>query len=265
MSEPTVEEKNIIEKEEKRLKEEAEKDKLKEEEEYKKLTDIERKKYFKGTIVVIVIYAVFILAMCVAGIASPMMRELLFVYGFPFTTTFISGVILVIIILLAQIFTYKPAAMPEKYAGDNLSCPDYWILKKTPQDVLQTISDKKVRQLSKYYCSNPSVTTDIELPAISSTPSREETQLYLVKDATSTSTPTSTSTSTSTSTPTSTPTTTIDQNYHMKCNRLYPDYMASIDKKNFPLDPTKMRCKYIEKCSGATPAVPISWTNVCSK
>ena len=242
MSEPTEEENKLIEKEQKRLKEEAEKDKLKEEEEYKKLTDIERKKYFKGTIVVIVIYAVFILAMCVAGIASPMMRELLFVYGFPFTTTFVSGVILVIIILLAQIFTYKPAAMPEKYAGDNLSCPDYWILKKTPPDVLQTITDKKVRQLSKYYCANPNDTTNTGVPSVVGT-SSEEIKLGEVKaiytDAT------------------------IATDYHMKCNRLYPDYMASIDKKNFPLDPTKMRCKYIEKCSGES--VPISWTNVCSK
>jgi hypothetical protein len=241
MSEPTEEEKKIIEKEQKRLKEEAEKDKLKEEEEYKKLTDIERKKYFKGTIVVIVIYAVFILAMCVAGIASPMMRELLFVYGFPFTTTFISGVILVIIILLAQIFTYKPAAMPEKYAGDNLSCPDYWILKKTPQAVLQTITDKKVRQLSKYYCSNPNDTSETSVP--SSGTANEQIKLNEVSTL-----------YTSTS---------ISTDYHMKCNRLYPDYMASIDKKNFPLDPTKMRCKYVERCTDDS--VPVSWTNVCSK
>lgn len=243
MSEPTEEEKKIIEKELKRVKEEAEKDKLKEEEEYKKLTDIERKKYFKGTIVVIVIYAVFILAMCVAGIASPMMRELLFVYGFPFTTTFVSGVILVIIILLAQIFTYKPAAMPEKYAGDNLSCPDYWILKKTKPEFLQTITDTKVRQLSKYYCTNPNDTTNTAVPTGGTT--LEEIKLNEVNAIYTEAT--------------------IDSDYHMKCNRLYPDYMASIDKKNFPLDPTKMRCKYIEKCSGATTPVPISWTNVCSK
>jgi hypothetical protein len=235
------EEKKLIEKEEKRLKEEAEKERLKEEEEYKKQTDYERKKYFKGTIVVIVIYGLAILAISIAGIVSPMMRELLFVSGFPFTTTFISGVVLVIIFLLAQIFTYKPAEMPEKYSGDNLSCPDYWELKKTPVEELLKISDKKQRHLSKYYCQNPNDTTNTNVPTSSNTSTREYIKLIEVVNKYNNNEPS------------------IDQNYHMKCNRLYPDYMATIDKQNFPLNPTKLRCEYINQCGAVT------WTNVCSK
>lgn len=235
--------KEEIEKQRKLLKEETEKEKLREEEEYKKLTDIERKKYFKGTIVVIVLYAVTILCMCVAGIASPTIRDILFVSGFPFTTAFISGVILVIILLVVQIFNYKPSNMPEKHAGDNLSCPDYWELKKTPSHILDTITDKKIRRLAKYHCVNTNGTSSINIPSKeSATDDIAHEQLDIAKtDFNSNS---------------------IDADYHMKCNRLYPDYMASIDKKTFPLDPTKMRCKYIEACSRT---VPIAWTNVCER
>ena len=245
----SAEDKKLVEKEEKRLKEEADKDKLKEEADYKKQTDAERKKYFKGTIVVIVIYGLTILGMSVIGIVSPSMREVLFVSGFPFTVTFISGVILVILGLLVQLFAYTPAAMPEKYAGDNLSCPDFWILKKTDPNELKKITDSKVRNLSKYYCENPLVTNDIALPGpiinADATSSRELQNLRIVSDKYKNST--------------------IAENYHMKCNRLYPDYMASIDKQKFPLNPTAMRCEYISQCGIGTGTVPISWTGACPK
>jgi hypothetical protein len=243
--EPTAEDK----KEAQLLKEEAEKEKLKEEEEYKKLTDIERKKYFKGTIVVIVIYGIFILGMSIMGIVSPMMRELLFVSGFPFTVTFISGVILIIILLLVQLYTYKPAAMPEKHSGDNMSCPDYWILKKIKKEELDKIKDSKVRKLSKYYCENPedSTAVDVDIDSINSSSPRELRKLKeVVKQYNEYES-------------------SIDTNYHMKCNRLYPDYMASVDKRTFPLNPTSMRCAYIQQCNSISGNPQIAWTNVCNK
>lgn len=251
MSSLTEEEKKAIKKESDRLKAEAEKEKLKEEADYKKQTDTERKKYFKGTIVVVVIYGLIILGMSIAGIVSPAARELLFVSGFPFTVTFISGVILIIIVLLIQLFTYKPAAMPEKYSGDNMSCPDYWVLKKTKKEDLDKIKDKKVRQLSKYYCENPEVSTDNSLPdSITTTTLTTDRKLQALRKANAG---------------------TIDTNYHMKCNRLYPDYMASLDKRNFPLNPTSMRCEYLAQCAKAsvtgethTPT-NIAWTSVCPK
>lgn len=242
------EEKAAIKKEEKRLKEEAEKELLKEEEDYKKQTDVERKKYFKGTIVVIVIYGIIILGMSIGGIASPTIRDILFVAGFPFTVTFISGVILIIILLLAQLFNYKPAPMPEKYSGENMSCPDYWILKKTDKAELAKM-DKKIRHLSKYYCENPEIVNtptgnnDIDLPGtITGAPESAKRELRQLKDVSAK----------------YDNTTTIAANYHMKCNRLYPDYMAAVDKRNFPLNPTAMRCEYVKQCN-------IAWTGACPK
>jgi hypothetical protein len=239
----TEDEQKLVKKEAERLKAEADEERREEQENYIKQTDAERKRYFKGTIIVIIIYGLFILGMSIAGIVSVPLRDLLFVSGFPFTVTFISGVTLVIIILLAQLFTYKPAAMPEKYAGDNMSCPDFWVLKKTPLEQLKKIRNKKVRQLSKYYCVNPSVTTDIGLPnTITSASATSTRELRKLKEV-------------------SLKYTTIDGNYHMKCNRLYPDYMASVDKQNFPINPTAMRCAYLAACG--TTKDPISWTGAC--
>ena len=226
----------------------TEKDRLKDEEDYKKQTDTERKKYFKGTIVVIVIYGIFILGMSILGIVSPLMRELFFVSGFPFTVTFISGVILIIIVLLVQLYTYKPAAMPEKYSGDNMSCPDYWVLKKTNKDELAKIKDPKVRQLSKYYCENPEDPRGYEIVGIGSSSPPELKKLNQVVSNYNIET--------------------ISANYHMKCNRLYPDYMSSVDKRTFPLNPTSMRCAYVTQCGptgNSTNPTNIAWTNVCNK
>lgn len=241
---PTEEEK----KEAEIIKAEAEKQRLKDEEEYKKKTDIERTKYFKGTIVVIVIYGVIILGISIAGMLSSTMKELLFVSGFPFTVTFISGVILIMIVLLTQLFTYKPAPMPEKHIGDNMSCPDYWVLKKTPKEDLAKITPSRVRKLSKYYCQNPEESENIELPgSITTATSASDRKLIALKNISA-----------------KYNTTSISEDYHMKCNRLYPDYMASVDKRSFPLDPTSMRCEYVSQCNtGNNPK--IAWTNVCNK
>lgn len=241
-------EKKAIKDEVKLLKEEAEKEHLKELEDYKKQTDVERKKYFKGTIVVIVVYGIIILGMSIGGIASPTIRDLLFVAGFPFTVTFISGVVLILILLLVQLFNYKPAPMPQKYSGENMSCPDYWKLKKTPKSELAKM-DKKIRHLSKYYCEDPNVSPDIDLPVsitgANANSARELRNLKYVSNKYSSP---------------------LAANYHMKCNRLYPDYMAAVDKRNFPLNPTSMRCEYTTQCSSDIDAMldyKVAWTGVC--
>jgi hypothetical protein len=248
--EPTAEDK----KEAQLLKEEAEKQKLKDEEEYKKKTSVERTKYFKGTIVVVVIYGVIILGISIAGMLSPTMKELLFVSGFPFTVTFISGVILIIIALLVQLFTYKPAPMPEKYSGDNMSCPDYWVLKKTPKEELAKMNSK-VRKLSKYYCQNPEESIDIDLPGtITNANANSGRKLIALKNVSNRYNDSAL---------------TIAGDYHMRCNRLYPDYMAAVDKRTFPLNPTSMRCEYVQQCGIGNTAnenpTQIAWTNVCNK
>jgi hypothetical protein len=228
------------EKTEKELKTEKEKAKI--------VFDKQRINFFKGTIAIIVIYGIFILAMSFIGILSDSGRAMFFDKGFAFTVTFISGTILVIIMLVIQIFTYKQPTPPAKFSGENLACPDYWILKKTPQSELDKISDTQIRALSSYYCENPrrsNDSTDIftggNLPT---TPTLPQTELDNVVKTYNKTGPTG-----------------FGADFKMNCDRMYPDYMAYKDKDKFKDDPTKIRCQYLEQCS--TSGKNLSWTSVC--
>jgi hypothetical protein len=215
-------------------------------------------RFFKGTIVIIVIYAVVILVMSGVGLASESARSILFDDGFTFTVTFISGTILVIIALLVEIFNYKELPKTPIYAGENMSCPDFWILKKTPPNVLDKIQDKKARQLSKYYCENPSISTDIVMKIgtgtdLGSQLATDNTNAAL-KQLNAVGAVYNAGNGLNE----------IDANYHMRCNRLYPDYMAHVDKTEFAANPTKMRCEYVKTCEGSLNNTPVSWTSMCN-
>lgn len=221
--------------------------------EEKRQIDLQRRDFFKGTIAIIVIYGVFILGISLIGMFSEGGRELLFVNGFPFTVTFISGTILIIILLLIQIFTYDNTPPPAKLAGEQLSCPDYWVLKETPKDQLNKIVDPQVKQLSKYYCENPANTATLKSDiSLASVVVGEETRLTKLRDI---------SQKYNYTTPDANK---LSQQYHMQCNRLYPDYMTYMDKTNFKDDPTTIRCEYLKQCkSDSNSNNVISWTSVC--
>lgn len=224
-------------------------------EEEKRQIDLQRRDFFKGTIAILVIYGTFILAISILGIVSESARNTLFVNGFPFTVTFISGTILVIILLLIQLLNYESSPPPAKFTGENLSCPDYWILKETPQSELDKITDTQIRQLSRYYCENPndtSLTAKIVLPEASPTEDLSLSKLRDISDKYN-----------FTTDPASQQLTTA---YYMKCNHMYPEYMAYMDKTNFKDNPTAIRCEYLRQCKsdvqGQNKRV-IPWTSVC--
>lgn len=214
-------------------------------------------RFFKGTIIIVVIYAFVILAMSGIGLASASARSILFDDGFTFTVTFISGTILVILALLIEIFNYKEPPKTPVYAGENMSCPDFWILKKTPSDVLDKIQDKKARLLSKYYCQNPATLTETPMKIITgvnlgnSLSANTDKVLKQLNDVGAVYNSGSGENS-------------IATTYHMRCNRLYPDYMAHIDKTEFPDYPTKMRCEYVKTCASSLNNTPVPWTSICN-
>lgn len=220
----------------------------------KKLSDEEKRKFdkervgfFKGTIAVMVIYAAIILLMSIIGFISERGRNILFINGFMFSVTFMAGVILIVMLLMIQVLTYK---LPEKvtFAGENIVCPDYWILKRTPDAELSKITNDTVRNLSKFYCERPDATLiqDVVLPAAAA---NEDSKVTKLRESVS-------------------QYNALSQSYHMQCNRVYPDYLAYVDKKNFPEKPTSVRCDYVDKCaSSATQGTgkdrKIVWSNVC--
>jgi hypothetical protein len=214
--------------------------------EEKRQYDLKRSGFFKGTIAVMVAYGVFILGISLVGIFSAKGRELLFVNGFSFTVTFIAGTILVILLLLVQLLTYK-ITPKTYYPGENMTCPDYWVLKKVPS-TSPAPSDKIAASFSRYYCENPDdavlntdMTTPTGSPGSAAAILRSAANVYKGNR--------------------------IAQNYHMQCNRLYPDYLAYLDKKNFSENPTTLRCQYLKTCKNDQdpPANKrdIVWSGVC--
>lgn len=187
---------------------------------------------FKSTIAVMIIYGAFILIFALIGFVSPIGRDLIFENGFAFSITFIIGTIVVIILLLIQVFSYS-SDKETIFSGEEMVCPDYWELKKTPKEVLDKITDVQAKRLSTYYCENPS---DKESINITLTNDNEASlRLKNIKQIYD-----------------------VDTNYSMNCKRLYPDYLSYVDKEYFPSEPTTMRCEYLKKCPNN-----ISWSSVC--
>lgn len=236
----------------------------------------ERIKLFKGTIVTVVVYGVLILLMSVGGILSDRGRQIIFEDGFAFTVTFISGTIIIILMLLIELFNYKAPEKPKPFAGENMSCPDFWELKKTPSDVLKTLGDtnSQLKELSRYYCQAPGlVGMGTTVMTISYNGAADGTRVGI-----------GTTTSLDPALVETSPiyqlndigkkynTVGIGTTYHINCNRIYPDYMSFIDRKEFPDSPTTLRCEYIKQCKSTTGigstgvqgnATTIPWTSVC--
>lgn len=207
---------------------------------------------FKRTIAIIVMYATFILLMSMAGFISSAAREILFVRNLTFTVTFITGTVITIAIILIQLFVVKPASTVVKpvvrYSGEGMECPDFWVLKETPAAELDAIQDLQLKEMSRYYCENPRVHLPeggtVDFPEDTTPPSSDEKdkELYdmVAKYKNSG----------------------ISSDYHMQCNRMYPDYMSFIDRTKFESNPTALRCNYLKKCTLSS-GNHLPWTGIC--
>jgi ABC-type transport system involved in multi-copper enzyme maturation permease subunit len=225
------------------------------------MDSVNRSKSFKGTIAIIVIYAFVILSMSIAGIFSQTAKAILFEKWLLFTVTFISGTVFVIICLIIQLLYFKrtnnTTLQPvQKYAGENLSCPDFWILKQTPESELNKIQDSKTRTLAKFYCENPATTETKQVDLLSPSAAPPEVNVFGPNDNVTTDT-VNAALSTAINN-----TNMLSSNYHMTCSRMYPDYLAYVDKSQFTESPTTIRCKYIQQCNNNV-GNNIPWTNVC--
>jgi hypothetical protein len=118
------------------------------------INSIHQENMFKGTITVCIVYAVFAFILIVAAYFSDNIRELLFDKFLPFTLIYIVGTIIIIMIFLYFILSFKPKKIDRKKVDENVSCPDYWKL-----EVLDDISVEKSfdvdnynKKLFKYRC-----------------------------------------------------------------------------------------------------------------
>ena len=234
-----------------------------------------RKNYFKGTIAVCVIYGVVAVGLFLLALMSDKGRDIISNDLKYFTATLIGGILLIVILLIIQIATMKPA----KIKGDiqnSMVCPDYWSLQKTPQNELNLLpaADK---YLLGYKCVNnqravlkenigTTFTNGFRVPKTNAGAPHYKHADVCARDANGNLTQcTSTDTRSVAARlrdvarrmykpSVSTSTNAFDA--RVDCNTVFPYLMAAEDVKNYPDNPTRMRCKYAQMCGA-------SWTNVC--
>lgn len=220
--------------------------------------DLSKANLFKGTIAVMVIYGVFVLLMVGAGFISDKFKTMVFDEGFAFTVTLLSGIVLVVVLLMVQVIGAKVTEVTPIQV-DNMQCPDFWELMKTDQEVLSKINNATARELSKFQCVAPMsgsatrLDTGINTSTISTNSSVESQKLKSVAGIYNTNTMSNDTTQ-----------------GLLTCDRIYPDYMAFMDQKEFPNEPNKIRCEYVKHCGNndsvtgqGNNARTITWSGVC--
>jgi hypothetical protein len=201
-----------------------------------------RSSYFKGTIAVACIYGAFALILFLIAVISSNGKSIITDAMLPFTITFIGGMIFVTAVLVISLLTAKPPPVVQ-FGYDNIQCPDYWKLEKTPSNVLYGIEGSDKLRM-KYRCVRDpkfsTVSNGNNSVAWSSDQATEKRVMELSKVMN-------------------------NGNYNeadgvgtgaVNCNTIYPDFMNYYDTKNDQYEPNKLRCSYATKCN-------VPWSAVC--
>ena len=118
------------------------------------INSIRQENMFKGTITVCIVYAVFAFILIIAAYFFDKIRDLLFDKFLPFTLIYIVGTIIIIMILLYFILSFKPKKIDKKKVDDTVSCPDYWDLDVLDDNAIEQNFDvdNYNKRLFKYRC-----------------------------------------------------------------------------------------------------------------
>ena len=118
------------------------------------INGIHQENMFKGTIAVCILYAGFAFILICAAYFSDNIRELLFDKFLPFTLIYIIGTIIIIMIFLFFILSFKPKKIDFNKIDDTISCPDYWKLEVLDDKAIEKSFDINSfnKKLFKYRC-----------------------------------------------------------------------------------------------------------------
>lgn len=232
--------------------------------------------WFKGSIVVCCIYGFFALTLLLIAIFSEKGKLVLSGYLMPFTVTLVGGMLFIILLLVIQITTFKPAVTDTNvYDGDI--CPDYWTLEKLSENDINGLQnvDQKNRYLMKYRCKpSPDIYAlgDVKGGATNVYGQTVTTANALGSGKYNKPSPANLNTKDSPATALlfnkfspqnggGTPlqvdaTTNIGTGGVLNCDVLYPNLLAMYDTVNFPDQQNSLRCAYAKQCN-------IPWTGVC--
>jgi len=115
--------------------------------------NIKRNNMFKGTILMCIIYAIFAFILIIAAYVSESLRTVLFERFLPFTLVYIVGTIIIILIFIGLIFSYKPEKLDDSNQYPRVSCPDYWKLEIVDDNTTKKLfSNDFDSSLFKYRC-----------------------------------------------------------------------------------------------------------------
>ena len=241
--------------------------------------------WFKGTIAVCVVYGVFAIGLLAIALMDARGRQILSEDLLPFTITFVAGMIIVIILLVVQITTFKPQQL-NNVLYDRETCPDYWkAVPATADDIklggntdesaadsylkkIKCVPDKDMLGFDYKWNNNKFDPISIT-PGTSATADKNvfnhsiinnqsggesynvnKNQYYVSQPATPTDPQTKLFT--------------VAKNMYgnvgigtnMRCDMIFPALLAKEDESKYPDNPSQLRCEYAKLCG-------INWSSVC--
>ena len=118
-----------------------------------KTYNVKKAKLFKLTISICAIYGTLAIVILLLTLFSSQGSQIFTEEVRPFTLTFVGGMIIVIILLIIQIVSFKPIALSTS-TFDKDRCPDFWKLVKTPTDdpIYSNAANNDIKQLLAYKC-----------------------------------------------------------------------------------------------------------------
>jgi hypothetical protein len=117
-----------------------------------KTYNVKKAKLFKLTISICAIYGTLAIVILLLTLFSSQGSQIFTEEVRPFTLTFVGGMIIVIILLIIQIVSFKPIALSTS-TFDKDRCPDFWKLVKTPDnDPIYSSATNDIKQLLAYKC-----------------------------------------------------------------------------------------------------------------
>jgi hypothetical protein len=242
--------------------------------------NVNRRKLFKTTIAIAAIYGFVALLLLIIILADTNDVTKLGSDFLPFTITFIGGMVVIMLLLIIQIATFSAVASNPPDVSDKI-CPDYYVLQKTdtssddyqkaPLSAQPYMTYKCVPDSSNVYNlnqpANPNETSPmpghsnvlgqtffqlstsgvnpVYVPGVTLTPSGVPNdpkqplmdlapQMY----------------------PNMPQTGIAPGSSNIRCDVVYPQFLANQDNTMFPNNPSAMRCAYSKVCN-------IPWSGVC--
>jgi hypothetical protein len=247
--------------------------------------NIDKRKMFQTTIAIAAIYGAIAFVLLLVMLTDSNDVSGLATEYLPFTATLISGMVVALIILVTKITTFQPVSKKAPVSGIDTICPDYWVLQQTsPSATDFKNADTGTQAYMKYQCVpdkniyDPLSKWDAALQTYTRVTAKDDTNVLGQKVLSYTSPtdntiglylgPKSENGSVNPRHPTSKLVDVAGKVYsssqtgvsagssNLRCDMVYPQYMAFRDSQDFPDNPTSLRCEYSKQCN-------IPWTGVC--